>query len=239
MSQLSGSIVEGYSQVGVSTLTTLLFKRGLRKQLMRDLVPVCPRAPRLVGQACTLRYIPAREDLDTPAAYSRDDHPQRQAIETCPPGHVLVIDARGDTSAACAGDLMIGRLKARGAAGIVTDGGFRDVVGIEKVNLPTFHRRPAPAPAFIAHHAADINLPIGCGGVAVYPGDLIVGDADGVIVVPRHLAEEVLKEAIEATRYDEFAEAEIARGRSLVGLYPPTPASMKEYEAWNVSRAKV
>ena len=236
MNQLDQKILSAYANFGVSTLTTLLFRRGLRNMLFRNVVPVCPNAPRMVGQAYTLRFTPAREDLDTPQAYTQSDHPQRRALEECPPGGVLVIDARGDTRAASAGDLMIGRLKARGCAGAVTDGGFRDVAGILKVNLPAFHTAPAPAPAFIAHHGADVQVPIGCAGVAVYPGDLIVGDADGVVAVPLHLAEELIGEAQEATVYDEFAEAEIARGRSIIGLYPPTAESTAQFNTWRKAR---
>jgi len=224
------------SGVSTATLTTCLFKRGFRNVFLQDVHPVAPGGPRMVGEAFTLRLIPAREDLDTMAVYADPDHPQRKAIETCPAGHVLVIDSRGDPRAASAGDILIARLKARGVAGIVTDGGFRDVAGIARLGFPAYHRRPSAPPGVVFHHAADFGLPIGCGGVAVYPGDVMVGDAEGVVCVPAHLAVEVAAEAAEMTLYETFVEERVRAGEPLPGLYPASEASRAAFALWRASR---
>jgi regulator of RNase E activity RraA len=224
-------------RVGTSTLTGALNRRGLRSMFMQDVWPVRADIPRMVGIAFTMRFIPSREDKDGPGARGRGSI-QSEAMETCPPGHVLVVDSRGDARAASAGDLYVGRLKARGCAGIVTDGGLRDSEGIFKTGLPAYHRRAASPPSPIAHHPVDLNLPIGCGGVAVYPGDIIVGDCDGVVVIPPDIVDELAEEAVATTLYEEFAEAEVARGRSLVGLFPVAgDDARRDFEAWQKTRS--
>ncbi len=190
----------------------------------------------MVGLAYTMRFIPYREDMNPPKGKRQSVQPQ--AMEECPPGHVLVIDSRGDPRAASAGDLYIGRLAARGCSGIVTDGGLRDSEGILKTGLPAYQRRPTSPPSPIVHYPIDLNLPIGCGGVAVYPGDVIVGDCDGVVVIPAALADEIAEEAVATTLYDTFAEEEVARGRSLVGLFPVVGDDAKrDFEAWKKKHA--
>ena len=174
---------ESLLKVGTSTLTGVLHRRGLRNMFMQDVNPLRITQPRMVGLAFTMRFIPSREDKAGPNA-PNGGQTQVQAMEECPPGHVLVIDLRGDARAASAGDLYVGRLKARGCAGIVTDGGLRDSEGILRTGLPAYLRRPSSPPSPIVHQPIDLNLPIGCGGVAVYPGDIIVGDCDGVVVIP-------------------------------------------------------
>ncbi|MBX3567529.1 MAG: ribonuclease activity regulator RraA [Rhizobiaceae bacterium] len=220
------------AHVNVATITNCLLKRGLRNQFLHGVAPVAPAGRNMVGPAFTLRFIPSREDIDTMAGYQLESHVQRRAMEECPPGAVLVVDAHGDARAASAGDLLIGRLKARGCAGIVTDGGYRDIPGIVKTRLPAYQRQTASPATPIALHPADLNLPIGCAGVAVYPGDIVVGDAEGVVVIPAHLVDEVAGEAFATTQYEEFAEEKIAEGRSIFGLFPATEASLREYEAW-------
>jgi len=220
------------TKVGVSTLTNCLLKRGLRNVFMHGVGPLSSELPNMVGEAFTMRFIPSREDVDGMAAYASPEHVQRRAVEECPEGMVLVIDARGDARAAAAGDLLIGRLKARGVAGIVTDGGYRDLPGILKTGLPAYQRQTASPATPIIHHAADLDLPIGCAGVAVYPRDVIVGDGEGVVVIPSHMADEVAQEAFDATMYEEFAEAEIASGRSIFGLFPATDESRAQYAVW-------
>jgi regulator of RNase E activity RraA len=237
MSALQPNTRDALLRVGTSTLTGLLNRRGLRSMFMQDVWPIRRDMPRLVGIAFTMRFIPSREDKDGPGAPARGNL-QSQAMETCPPGHVLVIDSRGDARAASAGDLYVGRLKARGCAGIVTDGGLRDTDGIIKTSLPAYHRRASSPPSPIAHHPCDLNLPIGCGGVAVYPGDIVVGDSDGVVVIPPELVDALAQEALAATLYEEFAEAEVARGRALPGLFPVAGEEAKrDFEAWKMSRA--
>lgn len=219
-------------QVSISTLSTVLFLRGFRNRVMQGVVALNPDATRMVGPAFTLRFIPAREDLDTMAEYALETHVQRRAIEECPAGHVLVIDAMGDTGAASAGDIMLARLQVRGALGAVTDGGFRDTADIAALNFPAFHTRAATPSSPIKLHPADLNLPIGCGGVAVYPGDIIVTDSDGVIVIPAHLADDVAEQAMKMTEYEAFAAAKVAEGRSIFGLFPATDESRAEYDQW-------
>jgi regulator of RNase E activity RraA len=232
MSELSSKTHAALLHIGTSTLTGVLNRRGLRSMFMQDVWPIRHGIPRMVGIAFTMRFIPSREDKDGPSARGRGQI-QSQAMETCPPGHVLVVDSRGDPRAASAGDLYVGRLKARGCAGIVTDGGLRDTDGIFKTGLPAYHRRASSPPSPIAHHPCDLNLPIGCGGVAVYPGDVIVGDCDGVVVIPPEIADEVAEEGLATTLYEEFAEQEVARGRALPGLFPVAGEEAKrDFDAW-------
>ena len=233
---LDDTVRQRLRRVNVSTLTTCLFRRGFRTRLIDGVRPIDAGAARMVGEAFTLRFIPAREDVDGMAAYADEAHVQRRAMEECPAGHVLVIDSRGDAGAASAGDNMLGRLKALGVEGAVTDGGFRDTPDIGKLGFPAFHRRPAPATSPIRFHAADIGLAIGCGGVAVYPGDIVVGDPEGVVVIPRALAGEIADEASEMTAYDDFVAEKVAEGRSLYGLYPATADSRAEFDTWRKSR---
>lgn len=222
--------------VNVSTLTNCLLRRGLRNQFLHGVTPLDPGRPNMVGPAFTLRFIPAREDLDTMANYQLETHVQRRAFEECPPGHVVVVDSRGDHRGASAGDLLIARLKARGGAGIVTDGGYRDLPGILRTGLPAYQRQTASPATPIALHPADLNVPVGCAGVAVYPGDIVVGDSEGVVIVPAHLADEVAAEAVEVMAYEEFAEARIVEGRSIFGLFPATEESRREFEIWKKER---
>jgi regulator of RNase E activity RraA len=231
MTELSAATREALLRVGTSTLTGTLSRRGLRNVFLQDVWPIRPDLPRMVGLAFTMRFVPFREDRTVRGSL------QQKAMEECPPGHVLVVDARGDARAASAGDLFVGRLKARGCAGIVTDGGLRDTEGIAKTGLPAYHRRPSSPPSGIVHQPIDLGLPIACGGVAVYPGDVLVGDADGVVVIPSDIADAVAEEALASTLYDEFAEEEIARGRSLIGLFPAAGEEAKrDFEAWKAAR---
>src|ERR1044072_2063448 len=206
MAALSSDLREALAKVGTSTLTGVLNRRGLKSMTLYDVWPMRPEQPRLVGIAFTMRFIPSREDKDGPTSTNRSIG-QPHAMEECPPGHVLMIASRGDSRAASAGDLYVGRLKARGCAGIVTDGGLRDTDGVAKTGLPAYHRRASSPPSPIAHHPCDLNLPIACGGVAVYPGDILVGDCDGVVVIPADIVDEVATEALTTTEYEEFAEA--------------------------------
>ena len=234
MAELSPKTREALARVGTSTLTGILSRRGFKNMFMQEVWPIRADQKRLVGLAYTMRFIPAREDkARAPAAGPI----QQQAMEGCPPDHVLVVDARGDPRAASAGDIYCGRLAARGCAGIITDGGLRDTEGVAKTGLVAYHRRPSSPPSGIVHQPIDIGLPIACGGVAVYPGDVLVGDADGVVVIPLDLADAIAEEALATTLYDEFCEAEVAKGRSLVGLFPsPDDAAKRDFEAWKQAR---
>jgi regulator of RNase E activity RraA len=175
--------------VSTATLCTALYKRGLRNQFIQDVRPLNPESGPMVGEAFTLRYIPAREDLNPVSVFQDRAHPQRKAVEECPPGAVLVIDSRKDARAASAGSILASRLMVRGVAGVVTDGGFRDSPEIARLAIPAYHNRPS-APTNLTHHQAlDINVPIGCGDVPVFPGDIVVGDAEGVNVITAGIAD--------------------------------------------------
>ena len=187
----------------------------------------------MVGEAFTLRYIPAREDLNQLSVFQDRAHPQRKAVEDCPPGAVMVIDSRKDPRAASAGGILVSRLMKRGVAGVVTDGGFRDSYEIARLPFPTYHNRPSSPTNLTLHQAIDINVPVGCGDVAVFPGDVVVGDAEGVIVIPAHLADEVAHEAVEMTAFEDFVTEEVLKGRSILGLYPATEEQTKvDFAAW-------
>lgn len=235
---LDGTTRARLAGVSTATLTTCLFKRGFRNVYLQDVHPLAAGLPRMVGEAFTLRLIPAREDIDVMAAYADPEHPQRKAIETCPAGSVLVIDSRGDPRGASAGDILVTRLKVRGVAGIVTDGGLRDSPTIAGLGFPAYHRRPSAPTGPIFHHAADLGLPIACGGVAVYPGDVMVGDGEGVVCIPAHLAAEVAEEAAEMTAYEDFVQERVAAGARLPGLYPASEASRAEFARWRRERGR-
>jgi len=238
MSELNAATRDALTKVATSTLTGLLNQRGLKSMFLQDVWPIRPDIPRMVGFAFTMRFIPSREDKDGPTSTNRSMI-QPQAMEECPPGHVLMIDSRGDSRAASAGDLYIGRLKARGAAGVVTDGGFRDTNGVHRTGLPAYHRRASSPPSPIAHRPVDLQLPIACGGVAVYPGDIVVGDRDAVLVIPADIVEAVAEEALKNYEYEEWAELEVAKGRSLKGLFPAAGDQAKaDYEAWKKAGGK-
>lgn len=233
MSSLKSETREKLMKVSTATLATCVFKRGLRGQFIQNVQRLSKSAQNMVGEAFTLRYIPAREDLNTIEVFKDRSHPQRSAIEACPAGAVMVIDSRKDARAASAGGILVGRLKARGVAGVVTDGGFRDSAEIAELGIPAYHQRPSAPTNLTHHHAIDVNIPIGCGDAPVFPGDVIVGDADGVIVLPAHLADELADEAFNMTIYEDFVTEEVARGRSIVGLYPNTdPKSTEDFLAW-------
>lgn len=219
--------------VSTATLCTALFKRGLRHQFIQDVRPLNPGLPNMVGPAYTLRYMPAREDLNDISVFKNREHPQRKAVEECPPGAVLVIDSRKDARAASAGGILVARLMVRGVAGVVTDGGFRDSPDIARYTMPAYHARPSAPTNLTLHQAIAINEPIGCGDAPVFPGDIVVGDAEGVIVIPAHLADEVANEAVEMTVFEDFVQAQVLAGRSVLGLYPPTDADVAgAFAAW-------
>ena len=233
----SPETIDSLRGVSTATLTTELFKRGLRNAFMQGVRPLGQYGGNLVGPAFTLRNIPAREDLDSVAALGNPEHPQRRAIEITPAGHVLVIDCRGDTRAACAGQILVARLLRRGVAGLVGDGGIRDAGPIaEMTQFPVFCAGPSAPLNLAQHHAVESNVPIGCGGVAVYPGDIIVGDRDGIAVIPAALADEVARDAAEQEELEEFLLQRVADGAALPGTYPPNEATKAAFEHWRKRR---
>ncbi|MBX2882664.1 MAG: ribonuclease activity regulator RraA [Granulosicoccus sp.] len=223
--------------ISVATLATALFKRGFRNQTIQDVRPVGIKGRNMVGPAFTLRYIPAREDLNTLDVFRDPEHPQRKAVEICPEGSVLVMDSRKDPRAASAGDILITRLQMRGVAGVVTDGGFRDAAAIARLDIPSYHNRPSSPTNLTCHQALDLDVPVGCGDAPVFPGDIIVGDAENVIVIPQHLADEVAREAHEMTAYETFVVEQVKEGASIKGLYPATdPSNLEKFKLWREGR---
>ena len=229
---MSAALYDRLKTVTTGTITTMLLKKGIRRCWMHGPMPLEGSGRRIIGPAFTMRFIPAREDLDSMALYQRNDSLHRRAIEECPANAVLVMSTGNDTRVSCMGDMMALRLKVRGVAGVVTDGGFRDSPGIRTTGLPCFQRESSGPATPITLHPVEFDAPIGCAGVAVYPGDIVVGDAEGVVVIPRHLAGEVADEAFAAVQYEEFVAAHLRRGRSIFGLFPATPESKAEYDRW-------
>lgn len=224
---------------GISTasIATALFKRGLRNQFIQGVRPCGSYGANMVGQAFTLRYIPAREDRNPITVFRDPAHPQRRAVEACPPGHVLVMDGRKDARAATAGSILVTRLAVRGCAGVVSDGGFRDVAGIARLDMPAYCAGPSAPTNLTLHEAVEINGPIGCGDAPVFPGDVLVGDADGVMVIPAHLAEEIAEDCAGMEDYEAFVLERVLAGVPITGLYPCTQDDHRAaYEAWRAGK---
>ncbi|TCU31143.1 regulator of RNase E activity RraA [Rhizobium azibense] len=216
-----------------ASVATALYKRGLRNQFIQNVGPVAWKGKNMVGQAFTLRYIPAREDRNPIAVFRNANHPQRVAVETCPPGWVLVMDSRKDPRAASAGSILVTRLAMRGCAGVVSDGGFRDAEGIARLDMPAYHQRPSAPTNLTLHEALDINVPICCGDAPVFPGDVLVGDGDGVMIIPAHLADEIAEECTGMESFEEFVLEQVQDGAAVIGLYPPTTdKAQNDYARW-------
>ncbi len=225
--------------VSTATIATSLFKRGLRNQFIQNVLPLKKMTTSMVGEAFTLRYIPAREDLNPIEVFRDPDHPQRKAVESCPKGAVMVIDSRKDARAASAGSILASRLMVRGVAGLVTDGGLRDSEQIAELKMPAFHQRPSAPTNLTLHQAIEINGPIGCGDVAVFPGDIIVGDNDGVVVIPAAITDEIASECVDMTLFEDFVTEKVLEGQSIIGLYPPTHENtLIAFEKWKAGRRK-
>jgi regulator of RNase E activity RraA len=202
--------------------------------MVQDVQPLSPpKGGSMVGEAYTLRYIPAREDLNPMTVFRNHSHPQRKAVEECPAGAVLVIDSRKDSRAASAGGILATRLMVRHCAGLVTDGGFRDSAEMAALDMPSYHHRPSAPTNLTLHQAIDINVPIGCGDAPVFPGDVVVGDMDGVIIIPADIADEIANEAVEMTVFEDFVLEQVRGGQKTLGLYPPTDeANLEIFAAW-------
>ena len=228
--RISNEVIEQLLIPSTATLTTALKQFGLSRSYMHGVAPLRPDM-KMAGPAFTLRYIPAREDLDTGEVDNLKDA-QRVGIEEIKVGEVFVIDARGDTRAGTMGDILATRLYKRGAVGVVTDGAFRDSPAIAEIGLPAFAAAMNAHSNKTVHHPSEIQVPIACGEVAVLPGDIIVGDAEGVIVVPVQFAAEVALIAVEMEAREKFLLKKIQSGASIVGTYPPDESTLAEYEVW-------
>jgi regulator of RNase E activity RraA len=223
-------IAETLRGVSAATLTTILLKKGLRNVWMRGTRPLVPGQERRVGRAFTLRFVPAREDLATPESWS-SPRSTRAAIESMPEGCIAVVDAMGVTDAGIFGDILCARMKKRGAAGLVTDGVVRDLAGVLSTNLPVWCSGVAAPPSVAGLTFVGWQEPIGCGGVAVFPDDLVLADDDGAVVVPAKLVEEVVSLAPDQERMEAWIMEEVARDVPLPGLYPMNAETKARYEA--------
>ncbi len=229
LAPLAGGVRAVLLEVSTATLATLLYKRGFRSRVVRGVQPLRP-GPNLVGVARTLRYVAAREDLDDLPNWQRDDNPQRRIADEIEPGQVLVIEAREDKSCGTMGGMLVARMQVRGAAGIVSDGPFRDSPFIANLEMPSYAPGMNANTNLLAHHPEDLDRAITCGGVQVRPGDVVVGDREGVVVIPRYLVDELAPLALEQEREEAFIERKMLAGASVAGTYPMSAAVRAEYE---------
>ena len=232
---ISDDVIQQLLIPSTATLTTALKQFGLSRSYMHGVAPLRP-AMKMAGPAFTLRYIPAREDLNAGDVDNLKDI-QRVGIEKVGRGEVFVIDARGDTRAGTMGDILATRLFKRGIAGVVTDGAFRDSPSIAETGMPAFASAMNAHSNKTVHHPSEIQVPIACGEVAVLPGDIIVGDAEGVVVIPFQYAVEVAQIAVEMEARENFILNKVKSGASIVGTYPPDESTLAEYEAWKKERS--
>ena len=226
---LDAQVVEQLAGVSTATLTTVLLKKGLRNVWLRGTRPLRPEQPRIVGRAFTLRFVPAREDLATPESWSSPIS-TRAAIEAMPAGCVAVVDAMGVTDAGIFGDILCSRMRKRGVAALVTDGVVRDVAGVLGTGLPVWCQGVAAPPSVAGLTFVNWQEPIGCGGVAVFPNDVIVVDADGAVLIPAALLDQVIAASVEQERLEGWIMREVEAGAALPGLYPPNAENRARYE---------
>ncbi len=227
---LDPRIVAALSGVSTATVTTVLLKKGLRNVWMRGTRPLQPGQPRLVGRAFTLRFVPSREDLATPESWSSPKS-TRAAIEAMPEGCIAVVDAMGVTDAGIFGDILCARMRKRGVAGLVTDGVVRDVAGVLGTGLPVWCQGVAAPPSVAGLTFVNWQEPIGCGGVAVFPDDVVVVDADGAVIIPAALLDYVVDVGPEQERLEGWIMGEVEKGAALPGLYPPNDENKARYAA--------
>lgn len=228
-------IVEALRGVTTATLTTVLLKKGLRNVWIRGAFPLTPGQPRLVGRAFTLRFVPAREDLATPASWSSPIS-TRAAIEAMPDGCICVTDAMGVTVAGIFGDILCARMAKRGVAALVTDGVVRDAVGVRGTGLPVWCAGVSAPPSVAGLTFVNWQEPVACGGVAVFPGDMIVADEDGAVLIPADMIEAVTEESIEQERLEGWIMTQVDAGLPLPGLYPANDENKAKYEAFKAAQ---
>jgi regulator of RNase E activity RraA len=228
---LNPEVIETLKRVTTATLTTVLLKKGLRNVWMRGTRPLRPDQPRQVGRAFTLRFVPAREDLATPASWGAPIS-TRAAIEAMPEGVVAVVGALGVTDAGIFGDILCARMQKRGVAALVTDGVVRDLAGVLATGLPVWCQGTAAPASVTGLTFVNWQEPVGCGGVAVFPNDVVVVDTDGAVLIPAALIDEVVEAAVEHERLEEWIMQQVSQGSPLPGLYPPNQENRARYEAW-------
>jgi regulator of RNase E activity RraA len=229
--------LERLRRASTASIATELFKHGLRNQVLVDVRPMTTTVG-FAAPAFTMRHIPAREDLETLASIREPGNLQWDAVERIEPGQALVIDSRGDTSAGSGGLMLMTRLARRGAVAAITDGAFRDTPDLDGIGIPIYARGQCAATRLSKFHVADLNVPIGCGGVAVFPGDIVVGDRESVVVIPRHLAEEVSIAASDREGLEAWIYRRVNAGEPLAGLYPPNEATLAQYAEWRAKQGE-
>jgi regulator of RNase E activity RraA len=238
---LPAGVLETLKQVSSGSLTTQLFKRGLHQCFLVGLKPINPDAARFAGEAFTMRLIPAREDIDTYATLTPHPNPENlqwEAVDKIGPGQVLVIDARNEVRAGTCGSILAAHMMVKGCAAIVTDGALRDGVDIARMPFPAYARQITSTSRLSYHRVADLQVPISCADVAVYPGDILVGDGNGVTVIPRHMAEDIARDAARQDRIEDYLTMRILAGDKLYGTYPPNIETSADFEAWTKAGAK-
>lgn len=236
LTPLAPDTLEKLKGVSTATITSQLIKiAGMRSRSPRGVRPLNPARCRFVGEAATLRYAPMREDLDGRASTVHQDNPTRLAVETTPAGHVLMIDQAGSQGGGALGDILVARLIHRGVAAVVGDGAMRDAGPLMAMSMPVFAASFTPPPSSAAIIAVGFQEPIGCGGTLVYPGDVVVGDEDGVVVIPRHLADQVATAGLEQEQIEVFIKARVLVGEPVDGFYPATERTKADYAAWKAA----
>ena len=233
MTDLAPDTLDKLKQVSTATITAQLIKQaGMRSRSPLMVRPLNPARARFVGPAATLRYVPMREDLDARASTALEDNPTRRAVELTPAGSVLVVDMGGEVGGGAFGDILVARLIFRGIAGLVADGAMRDAGPLMSMDLPVHARTSTPPPSSAALLAVGYNEPIGCGGVVVFPGDIVVGDEDGVVVIPRHMADKVATAGLEQEQVEVFIKRKVELGEPIAGFYPASERTMAAYRDW-------
>jgi regulator of RNase E activity RraA len=238
-SEADTAIIDRLKRCGTATISTVLTKRGLNHAFMYGVAPLPGSRPRMVGRAFTMRSVAMREDkLAADKAMDPRLNPQRRATEECGVGEVLVIDCRGDVDGASGGLMLFERMRVRGCAGVVSDGGVRDAWEIAESGFPVYAKAVCPPNSTLAHRFIELNVPVTCGGAAVYPGDFIAADPDGVMVIPQEIAEEVSHEALAYEQQEEFILQRLRDGASIYGTYPLDAAGLADYAAWRAARGQ-
>ncbi|MBX3604046.1 MAG: ribonuclease activity regulator RraA [Piscinibacter sp.] len=234
--RVDDTVLDRLARISSGSLTTQLYKKGFRQPVLVGLRPLQGlQVPRFAGRAFTLRMIPAREDIDTYATLTtapNADNLQWVGVEQTQPGDVMVIDSRRDASAASMGHMLVTRMMKRGVRGVVTDGAFRDGLELARMTFPTWSAGVTATTRLSFHHVADLQVPIACAGVAVYPGDVIHGDADNITVVPAHLAAELAQLCEAQDDLEAYLALRVQRGEALWGLYPPSPETREQHRRW-------
>jgi regulator of RNase E activity RraA len=233
--RVSDEILNRLTKVSSGTLTSQLLKRGFRQPVLVGVQPLNPRSASFAGRAFTMRFIPAREDIDTGATITTEPSPtnlQWVGVEALQAGDVMVIDSRGDPRAASMGDILITRMQMRGARAVVTDGAFRDGVEIGDMNIPAWCAGVTATSRLSFHHTADLQVPIGCAGVAVYPGDVVHGDSNNVTIIPAHIAEEIADACEVQDDLEQYIAARVRSGDAIWGVFPANAATRDAYAQW-------